>query len=253
MAKLPLDPHLMERTVLDLAAAAFKNARALHTSAQAVLDAYQWPAAFSFAALALEEVGKAALCMMTLSMPPTVREEFRLDFEKAFTHHQIKAEFAHLVMAMTGDDVPASIEQLLNDVVAAARRTNAVKFRGLYVDYTDTGTLLQPEDVSESEARWMVATVTTALAEARAAEDAVAEPDVFLDFIRQWQDSVDLEALGAFVEASPDQFLAQVRAMVRDEVSPPDLLLGPVLAEQVAAADARATLSAGPEPQTSND
>ncbi|WP_164904798.1 AbiV family abortive infection protein [Streptomyces cyaneus] len=245
MAKLPLDPHLMERTVVDLAAAAFKNARALHTSAQAVLDAHQWPASFSFAALALEEVGKAALCMMTLSMPPAVREEFRPDFEKAFTHHQTKAEFAHLVMAMAGDDVPASIEQLVDDVVAAARRTNAVKFRGLYVDYTDTGALLQPQDVGESDARWMVAAVTAALAEACPAEDAVAEPDVFLDFMRQWQDSVDLDALGAYVEAAPEQFLTQVRAMVRDDVSPPDLFLGPVLAEQVAAADTRAALSAG--------
>ncbi|QDN54145.1 AbiV family abortive infection protein [Streptomyces sp. S1D4-20] len=183
MAKLPLDPHLMERTVVDLAGAAFKNARSLRTSAQAVLDAHQWPAAFSFAALALEEVGKAALCMMTISMPPAVREEFRPDFERAFTHHQVKAEFAHLTLAMVDDKVPVSFEQLLDDVVASAHQTNAVKFRGLYVDYTNAGALLEPEDVGESEARWMVATVTTALASASAAEDAVAEPDVFLDFI----------------------------------------------------------------------
>ena len=37
MAKLPTDPHEMERIVVGLAAAAFKNARDMLTSAQAVL------------------------------------------------------------------------------------------------------------------------------------------------------------------------------------------------------------------------
>ncbi|MEV6534898.1 AbiV family abortive infection protein [Streptomyces sp. NPDC051639] len=244
MAKLPLDPYLMERTIVDLAGAAFKNARSLHTSAQAVLDAHQWPAAFSFAALALEEVGKAALCMTTLAMPPAVREEFRPDFEKAFTQHQTKAEFAHLTLAMVADKVPASFEQLLNDVVASARRTNAVKFRGLYVDYTITGALLEPEDVSESDARWMVSTVAAALAAAGPAENAAADPDAFLDLIHQWQSSVDFDALGTYVEASPNEFLTHMRAAARDDVDPPDVLLGPVLAEKVAAANARALLRA---------
>ncbi|MFD6826588.1 AbiV family abortive infection protein [Streptomyces sp. NPDC060085] len=237
MAKLPTDPHLMERTVIDLAAAAFQNARVLLTSAQAVLEAQQWPPAFAFGALALEEVGKGALCMMTLAMPPGVREEFRPDFQKAFTSHQAKAEFAHLVLEMVADSVSSSLEQLLDDVVASARRTNAVKFRGLYVDYTDTGALLQPNDVGESDARWMLATVARALAESRFAEAAVAEPDVFLDFLHRWQDDLDVDDLNEYVSKDPDQFLAQVRAFVRDDVSLPMPILGPRLAKQLAAID----------------
>ncbi|MEU6942890.1 AbiV family abortive infection protein, partial [Streptomyces rubiginosohelvolus] len=80
---------------------------------------------------ALEEVGKATLCMTMLALPPAVREEFRPDFTKAFTNHQTKAEFAHLVLVVGGDEVPAHLEQLLDDVIASAHRTNAVKFRGL--------------------------------------------------------------------------------------------------------------------------
>lgn len=108
MAKLPLNPGVMERMVVDIAAASLKNARALLASAQTVLDAQHWPTSFSFAALALEEVGKASLCMTMLAMPPAVREEFRPDFEKAFTSHQAKAEFAHMVLGMVDEKVPAS-------------------------------------------------------------------------------------------------------------------------------------------------
>ncbi|MFE2487194.1 AbiV family abortive infection protein [Streptomyces mirabilis] len=245
MAKLPTDPGMLERTVVDLAAAAFTNARALLTSAQALLDERQWPTAFSVAALALEEVGKASLCMTTLVMPPAVREEFRPAFAKAFTDHQAKAEFAHLVLGMVADEMPASLEQLLDDVVASARRTNAVKFRGLYVDYTDTGALLKPDSVGESEARWMVTTVTSTLAASGPAEAAAAEPDVLLDFIRQWQSGVDFDALSAYVEAAPEQFLADMRAFGRDDVLPPALFLGNTLAEQLTAAAAPAALPAG--------
>ncbi|MFE5144277.1 hypothetical protein ACFRDV_42835 [Streptomyces fagopyri] len=145
---------------------------------------------------------------------------------------------------MVADKVPASFEQLLNDVVASARRTNAVKFRGLNVDYMITGALLEPEDVSESDARWMVSTVAAALAAAGPAENAAADPDAFLDLIHQWQSSVDFDALGTYVEASPNEFLTHIRAAARDDVDPPDVLLGPVLAEKVAAANARALLSA---------
>ncbi|MGW4508541.1 AbiV family abortive infection protein [Streptomyces sp. NPDC004436] len=232
MAKLPTDPHLMERVVVDLAAASFRNAHALLSSAQAVLDEQQWPSAFSIAALSLEEVGKAGLCMMTLAMPPAAREEFRPQFNKAFTDHQTKASCAHLVLAMVSDEVPATLEQMLEDVIASAHRTNTVKFRGLYVDYTDAGTLLRPDNVTEAEARWMVSTVTSALTASSTAEEAVADPDVYLDFLHQWQSGMDFETLGEYVNSTPEQFLADVRALVHHDVPPPAVFLGRTLADQ---------------------
>ncbi|WP_307718003.1 hypothetical protein [Streptomyces sp. V4I23] len=56
---------------------------------------------------------------------------------------------------------------MLEDVIEFSSRTNVVKFRGLYVDYTNAGEPLKPDDVTEEQAGWMVSTVTTALAEAR--------------------------------------------------------------------------------------
>ncbi|MER6162708.1 AbiV family abortive infection protein [Streptomyces sp. NPDC001868] len=248
MAKLPTDPDVMARTVVDIAAASFTNARALLTSAQAVLDTHQWPTAFSIAALALEEVGKAAMCMMMLSMPPAVREQFRPQFEKAFIDHRTKAEFAHLILGMVSEETPASLDQLMTDAIASARKSNAVKFRGLYVDYTDTGVLLTPASVGEREARWMVATVTTALAESVDTEAAVADPDVLLDFFREWQDGVDLQALGAYVENAPEEFIGHIRAFVRDDVPPPADFLGPALAGKLAAADSAPDSGPLPDP-----
>ncbi|QDN54146.1 hypothetical protein [Streptomyces sp. S1D4-20] len=55
---------------------------------------------------------------------------------------------------------------------------------------------------------------------------------------------MNFDAIGAYVEVAPNEFLSHMRAVARDDVAPPDVLLGPVLAEQVAAADARAALSA---------
>ncbi|WP_329453694.1 AbiV family abortive infection protein (plasmid) [Streptomyces sp. NBC_01724] len=236
MPKLPTDPHEMERIVVGLAAAAFKNARDMLTSAQAVLDAQIWPTAFSMAALALEEVGKAVLCMTMLGKSPEARDEFRPQVHKAFTDHKTKAACAHLVLAVVAEEAPATLEQMLDEVIQSAHETNAVKFRGLYVDYTDTGALLMP-DVDEARARWMVSTVTTALAESRPAEEAVADPDAYLAFLRQWQGSVDFEALEAYIEAAPEDFMADVRALVRDDVPPPTIFLGSALAQQITTVD----------------
>ncbi|SHH40204.1 AbiV family abortive infection protein [Streptomyces sp. 3214.6] len=87
-------------------------------------------------------------------MPPAVRDEFRSGFDKAFTNHQAKAEFAHLmILGMIADDVPASLQQLLDDAIASARQTNDVKFRGLYVDWTGTGVLPAPSSASSRLAR----------------------------------------------------------------------------------------------------
>ncbi|MDF2435147.1 MAG: AbiV [Mucilaginibacter sp.] len=252
MPKLPTDPQALERTVLELAAASFVNARKLHQAAQAVLDQELWPGAFSWSALAAEEVGKAVLCISLLAMPPALREQARADFHKAFTDHQAKAGFAHFVLAVGAEEMPASMEQMLDDVVKAARQTNAMKFRGLYVDYTDTGALLQPEDVGEDAARFMVGTVARLLEESALAESSVTDdPDDYLDFLHQWQDSVDYEALGAFVDAEPLAFLAAVRAFIRDDAPPSALILGDRLAEQVAAAASPSEVPPGEEAQPS--
>lgn len=87
--------------------------------------------------------------------------------------------------------------------------------------------------------------MTTALAESVDTEAAVADPDVLLDFFREWQDGVDIDALGAYVENAQEEFIGHIRALVRDDVPPPAIFLGPALAGKLAAAD-NAPTSPGP-------
>ncbi|MFE5687696.1 AbiV family abortive infection protein [Streptomyces sp. NPDC056512] len=241
MAKLPDDPALMARTLLDIASASFANARALLTSAEAVLDESQWPTSFSLGALALEEVGKAFLCMGLMGMRPVDREEARSTFEQAFTNHLAKAALAHIALAMTTGEVPASLEQLLEEAIEAAHRTNAVKFRGLYVDYTDAGALLKPDSIDEATAREMFATVTSALAVTELVEIAASNPDRSLDLYRQFHSEVDQVALEQHIDANPQEFFGHIRALVHDDVIPPPAFVGPTLSERLAAAQAALT------------
>lgn len=139
----------------------------------------------------------------------------------------------------------ASIEQLLRDVIESAHRANAVKFRGRYVDYTDTGDLPEPDDVGEDQARWMVASVARLLQDSAPAGSAVTgDPDDYLYYLRQWQESMGYQALETRVAAAPMDFLAEVRAFARDEAPPSPAILGERLAEQIAAAS-RSELPAG--------
>jgi hypothetical protein len=120
-----------------------------------------------------------------------------------------------------------------------------MKMRGLYVDYTDNGTLLEPKDVGEDAARFMVATVTRLLEQSAPAEVSVTDdPDAYLHFVREWQDGIDYESLQARVDEDPMAFLAEVRGFARDELPPSAALLGDRLAEQIAAAS-RSELPAG--------
>jgi AbiV family abortive infection protein len=245
MPKLPTDPQEMEQTVVGLAAAAFDNARMMHRSAQVLLEQGLWAPAFSWAALATEEVGKAVICIGLLTTPRAIQGPAVDEFHKAFNHHVTKAGFAHFVLAISAEQMPASWERMLQEVAEAARQTHLMKMRGLYVDYDDNGTLLEPKDVGEDAARFMVATVTRLLEQSAPAEASVTEdPDAYLYFVREWQDGIDYESLQARVDEDPMAFLAEVRGFARDELPPSPAILGERLAEQIAAAS-RNELSAG--------
>ncbi|MET9588130.1 hypothetical protein ABZY10_34640 [Streptomyces sp. NPDC006539] len=48
---------------------------------------------------------------------------------------------------------------------------------------------------------------------------------------------MDFEALEAYIEAAPEEFMADVRALVRDDVPPPTIFLGSALAQQITTVD----------------
>lgn len=145
-----------------LAHAAFVNSRQQLATAELLLEHGHWPVAHALSTLALEEVGKAFLCIFTSTSP----EIFRDFFWKVFVSHTIKLQIAHAALAPMAAGTAA---QPSSDPVQAilafgqmAKNNHSTKMRGLYVDYTD-GVILDPADVTEQDAQTMVAHARAAL------------------------------------------------------------------------------------------
>ncbi|MGH3538754.1 MAG: AbiV family abortive infection protein [Pseudonocardiaceae bacterium] len=135
-----------------LAHAAFTNSQRLLTNAELLLDNGSWPVAHALATLALEEVGKSFLCIFASANP----EPFREDFWTAFRSHTVKIQMAHVVLAPLADTTrPRPFFQAIEAFGQAAKADHSTKMRGLYADYQD-GTVLNPGDVTEQDARGMV-------------------------------------------------------------------------------------------------
>lgn len=147
-------------TSLELAAlsdASIANARAYLKEASILLENEAWARAHSSATLALEEIGKAHLCVSLIWIPEQYRSGF--PFWQAFRNHRTKLTFAYIMRAILGDDEPpSSLAGVLESASSAADADNTTKFRGLYVDYED-GALRVPAQVSEAEARAVIARV----------------------------------------------------------------------------------------------
>jgi AbiV family abortive infection protein len=195
--------------------------------AKAVLAIGEWPSAFADAALALEEFGKAYLCVTALGMPPAIRAEFAKDFGKSFIRHDRKLAIAQLMLDMHSGDAEPSMSALLTAADKRARTINETKFRSLYVDFSDDGRLLKPSEVTEEQARGMVDTTHELLGKIEPlATEARNDPAGFVAFVRQWQSGLDLDAIAAAYEADPDGLIAQLRAVLRDEGPAPGFLTG---------------------------
>ena len=145
-----------------LAHAAIVNSRQQLATAELLLENGHWPVAHALSTLALEEVGKAFLCIFTSTSP----EIFRDFFWKVFVSHTIKLQLAHAALAPMAAGTAA---QPSSDPVQAimafgqmAKNNHSTKMRGLYVDYTD-GAILDPADVTEQDAQTMVAHARAAL------------------------------------------------------------------------------------------
>ncbi|WP_228978576.1 AbiV family abortive infection protein [Streptomyces sp. DH12] len=233
MTKLPEGDDETDRLLVQLATEAVKNARSLQASARAVRDGRQWPMAFSVAALALEELGKSSLCVSMLGMPDAMRAEMRPKFPRFFNSHEAKAACAHALLAMVAGPVPESVDRLMEEAIMAAASTNAVKFRGLYVDYTAIGDILTPQDVTAEQAQQMIDIVEAALEQAVAVEESMERPDVYLGLVRRMRASEGyLRAFNGW-EEDADHLLTQTRALAQDEVSLDDAFDGTPMGEVI--------------------
>lgn len=148
-----------------LAREAVRNAARLHTDARLLFDNERWASAHGLGVLALEEVGKAALCLGALSYTP----DQAMDFWKDFRSHHAKLRLAvGTFHALISVDHSASMEALVERATVEAQSEHALRLRGLYVDHNE-GDVDTPETVKQEAARRLLDTLGT-----------------FLDFLTVW-------------------------------------------------------------------
>jgi AbiV family abortive infection protein len=149
----------------DFAMASATTARSHLQAAVCLLHGEFWGPAHAVAVIAFEEIGKAWLSTIAMLSPDELRQEFPFgDLER---NHQVKLSAARSVRALLtvvrGDQgAPRNVAEALADLGTLAREDNQAKQRGLYTDYID-GTIRRPSDITEEQARAMVAAVEDVL------------------------------------------------------------------------------------------
>ncbi len=151
-----------ERQLARLAYEAMKHASEGMTEAEGMLTRERWHWAFSTATLAIEEIGKAALCLAALGMPEDVRA--LMPFGAAFTDHKTKIAGARLILTIFGSNSPPpAFETITENIEASARATHQMRLHGMYVNYDDNGDLRLPSEVGEEAARGIVGELSAML------------------------------------------------------------------------------------------
>lgn len=155
------------------------NARGLLHDAQILADARCWPRAYSLAALAVEECGKAFGLGALAIMPYALRA--RAPVGRLLEWHQLKQVGGLLIAAVTYGSPGAAaklaamdaaeLAQTLSGLQAPANEADHLKRRGFYVDMGWDGRICAPSDITE-------ANVTSQLDRAR---QAVASASGILD------------------------------------------------------------------------
>jgi AbiV family abortive infection protein len=155
------------------ACAAARNAQGLLHDAEVLARSGSTARAYSLAALAVEECGKAAGLTALAVLPKTLRT--RAPVGRLLEWHQLKQVGGLLIAAVTWDvhgvapklaAMSASqLTQMLCALNVPAEEADRLKRRGLYVDMDRSGRIREPSEITEAE-------VTSELARARRAADS---------------------------------------------------------------------------------
>jgi AbiV family abortive infection protein len=166
--------------VAAFAIAAARNAQGLLQDAELLAGSGRTARAYSLAALAIEECGKAMSLAALAATPENLRAQAPVG--RMLEWHQLKL-VGGLLMAMvpSGDDVgpapvldampDAELAQILSNLDAPADEADQLKRRGLYADMDRNRRIREPSEITESE-------VTSKLSRAR---QAIASVCVLLD------------------------------------------------------------------------
>jgi len=145
--------------------------------------------AHSLATLALEEIGKAHLCVLVVIPPLNVISEE--DFWKSWRDHKAELLWAFGLVRVIINQPQGSLTELHGCVADESSATHLAKMRGFYVDYADDGTVQVPADITAAEAAAVI-------------NDAQAS----LDFLTpSWGDEGIFDRIGQ-LDQQADQFAA---------------------------------------------
>ncbi|MFI8515300.1 AbiV family abortive infection protein [Streptomyces sp. NPDC085460] len=242
MKLLPSDPDTADRVLIDIGREAFKHARELLRAAHLILDDGIWSVAYANAALALEEIGKAVLCTAVLPMPDEQRQTELDAFPARFTDHDVKAFCAFLILHLVEGD-PGDWEGGVKRAVRDTKRTSKNKFRGLYVDYKNTGQLLKPSDITHPQASDLIGTVERVLALSADSEEALANMVAHLPVLRRIRSALAEQGM---TEEALAELIPVAVAVGRDELAIEEAFQGTALGALVTeiAAENEARLAA---------
>jgi AbiV family abortive infection protein len=135
------------------------NARGLLKDAQILAEAHCWPRAYSLAALAVEECGKAVGLSALAIMPDALRAQAPVG--RLLEWHQLKQVGGLLIAAVTYGPPgaaaklaamnAATLAQTFSGLEAPADEADRLKRRGFYVDMDRDGRIRGPADITEAD------------------------------------------------------------------------------------------------------
>ena len=188
--------------------AAARNAQDLLYDAQVLAEAGRGARAYSLAALAVEEAGKAGGLAILTVMPEALRA--RAPVGRMLEWHQLKQVqglFIARVPFRMPDVAPwlaalpaGELAQVLSGLDAPADEADRLKRRGLYVDVGRGGAIREPTEITEAE-------VLSQLARAQQAASGAGqllEPELQARLVNPPAEAVELSraAVSALAEAS---------------------------------------------------
>lgn len=203
------------------------------------MEAGRVPRAYSLAVLALEEFGKANLCLYAIGAGPG----FAPEFWKSWRTHPRKLIESLGMQSLANGLGGQTVQSRLAEIVTNSKGTHDLKLRGLYVDYDQAGQLQLPQSITReaAEAVIEVAADASAMAQVWLQPDvpeallSVATPET-LDRVRAMAEQAALaDPEGAFERARELLARGTGQPYVAGEVSPSPDPLANIVTEMAAA------------------
>jgi AbiV family abortive infection protein len=145
-----------------LAQASLRNAQDLLADARLLAGAGRFPTAHAVATLALEEAGKASLCILALLPAASVLDAE--GFWHAWRDHASKLLWAASVLGVLIDEPDGPLSEVLARLTDESRAAHLRKLRGFYVDYSSRdAAVLLPSAIGADEAEAVMSDVQAAL------------------------------------------------------------------------------------------